>query len=126
MLAGVTDSSGANNFTNGTTSYDLGVALGYSLSDDVSTEVYVNVEHMDGSNSVAVSPNLNFAISDSVSAFVEAGAVHSGGGLDQAVAGGGFTMLVTPTVQLDLSVDFGLTSKSPDVLAGFGVSVFFR
>jgi hypothetical protein len=125
MLAGVTDSSGANNFTNGTTSYDLGVALGYSLGDDISAEVYVNVEHMDGSNSVTFSPNLNFALSDSISAFVEAGAVHSGSGLDEAVVGGGFTMLVTPTVQLDLSVDFGLTSKSPDVLAGFGVSVFF-
>lgn len=125
MLAGVTDSSGANNFTNGTTSYDLGVALGYSLADDISAEVYVNVEHMDGSNSVTFSPNLTFALSDSTSAFVEAGVVQSGSGLDQAVVGGGFTMLVTPTVQLDLSADFGLTSKSPDVLAGFGVSVFF-
>ncbi len=126
MLAGVTDSSGANYFTNGTTSYDFGVALGYALGDNVSTEVYVNVEHLDGSNSLTISPNLNFAISESISAFVEAGAVHSGSGLDEAVAGGGFTMLITPTVQLDLSADFGLTSKSPDVLAGFGVSVFFR
>ena len=126
VLAGVTDSSGADNFTNGATAYDVGVALGYALSDDVSTEIYVNVERIDGSGSVDVSPNLNIAISQSITAFVEAGAVYSGHGLDQAVAGGGFTMLVTPTVQLDLSADFGLTSKSPDVLAGFGVSVLFR
>jgi hypothetical protein len=122
----VTDSSGADNFTNGATAYDVGVALGYALSDDVSTEIYVNVERIDGSGSVDVSPNLNIAISQSITAFLEAGAAYSGHGLDQAVAGGGFTLLVTPTVQLDLSADFGLTSKSPDVLAGFGVSVLFR
>ena len=125
-LVAVTDSSGANNFTNGATTYDLGVALGFALSDIVSTELYANAEHIDGSNSVDVSPNLNIAISQTVTAFVEAGATYSGHGLDESVAGGGFTMMVTPSVQLDLSADFGLTSRSPDVLAGFGVSVFFQ
>ena len=125
-LAAVTDSSGANNFTNGAATYDLGVALGFAISDNVSTELYVNAERSDGDNSVDVSPNLNIAISQTVSAFVEAGATYSGHGLDQAVAGGGFTMMVTPAVQLDLSADFGLTSRSPDVLAGFGVSIFFQ
>ena len=125
-LAAVTDTSGANEFTNGATIYDLGVALGFAPSENVSTELYVNVERSDGSNSVDVSPNLGVALSQSVTAFVEAGATYSGHGLDQAVTGGGFTMMVTPAVQLDLSVDFGLTSKSPDVLAGFGVSMFFR
>jgi hypothetical protein len=125
-LAAVTDTSGANQFTNGATTYDLGVAMGFALSDSVSSELYMNAERSDGSNSVGVSPNLSVAISQSVTGFIEAGATYSGHGLDQAVAGGGFTMMVTPTVQLDVSADFGLTSKSPDVLAGFGVSVFFQ
>lgn len=129
-LAAVTDANGARAFTNGSTAYDLGVALGYTLGDRVSAELYVNAEHTDGSNAVAnafdVSPNLNFPISRTMAAFVEAAASYSGHGLDQALAGGGFTMMVTSAVQLDLSADFGLTSRSPDVLAGFGISVFFE
>jgi hypothetical protein len=86
----------------------------------------MNAEHTDGSNAFDVSPNLNFAISRTIAAFVEAAASYSGHGLDQALVGGGFTMMVTGAVQLDLSADFGLTSSSPDVLAGFGISVFFE
>jgi hypothetical protein len=125
-LAAVTDASGSDGVTNGGTTYDFGLALGYSLGDRAAAELYVNAERADGSNSFDVSPNLNFAISRTVAAFIEAGAVYSGHGLDQGLAGGGFTMMVTPTMQLDLSADFGLTSRSPDVLAGFGISVFFE
>jgi hypothetical protein len=125
-LAAVTDSNGSDAFTNGGTTYGLGLALAYSLGDRVAAELYVNAERANGSNGFDVSPNLNFAISPSIAAFVEAGASYSGHGLDQALAGGGFTLMVAPTVQLDLSADFGLTSHSPDVLAGFGISVFFE
>jgi hypothetical protein len=125
-LAAVTDANGARAFTNGSTTYDLGVAFGYALDDRLSAELYLNAEHSDGSNDFDVSPNLNFPISSTIAAFVEAAASYSGHGLDQALAGGGFTMMVTSAVQLDLSADFGLTSRSPDVLAGFGISVFFE
>ena len=125
-LAAVTYANGGRAFTNGSTAYDLGVALGYSFTDRVSSELYMNAEHTDGSNAFDVSPNLNFAISRTIAAFVEAAASYSGHGLDQALVGGGFTMRVTGAVQLDLSADFGLTSSSPDVLAGFGISVFFE
>jgi hypothetical protein len=125
-LGAVTVSDGADQFTNGGTAYDFGVAFGYAMSDAASGEVYVNVNRLDGSTSYDISPNCNFALSQSVNGFVEMGATYTNHGLDQAVAGGGFTWMVTPSVQLDLSADFGLTNKSPDVLAGFGISVFFN
>ncbi len=124
-LAAVTDADGARAFTNARTTYDLGVALGYSLSERVATEFYANAERADGANRYDISPNLNVSISSTIAAFIEAAAAYSGHGLDQALAGGGFTLMLTPSVQLDLSADFGLTSRSPNVLAGFGISVFF-
>ena len=88
-------------------------------------EFYANAERADGANRFDISPNLNVSISSTIAAFIEAAAAYSGHGLDQALAGGGFTLMLTPSVQLDLSADFGLTSRSPNVLAGFGISVFF-
>ncbi len=101
------------------------MALGYSLSEHVAAEFYANAERADGANRYDISPNLNVSISSTIAAFIEAAAAYSGHGLDQALAGGGFTLMLTPSVQLDLSADFGLTSRSPNVLAGFGISVFF-
>ena len=125
-LVAVTVANGANRFTNGDTAYDAGIALGDQLSDDVVAEMYVHANRLDGSTSVDVSPNLNVTLTQSLGAFVEAGATFPEHGPNRAVAGGGFTLFVTPAVQLDLSADFGLTSDSPRVLAGFGVSVFFK
>jgi hypothetical protein len=125
-LGAVTLANGANRFTNGSTAYDLGMTLGYQIDEDVAAALYVNVNRLDGSTSFDVSPNLNFTVSQSFAAFVEAGATYADRGPDTAVAGGGFTLMVTPVVQLDLSADFGLTSDSPKIQAGFGVSVFFK
>jgi len=125
-LGAVTFSDGASQFTNGSTAYDLGIALGYTFDDDVAGELYVNANLQDGDTSFDVSPNLNFTITQSLAGFVEMGATYGNHGLDEAVAGGGFTLMVTPVLQLDLSADFGLTNRSPDVVGGFGVSVFFK
>ncbi len=107
-LAAVTDANGARAFRTEGTTYDLGVALGYSLSEHVAAEFYANAERADGTSRFDVSPNLNFSISSTIAAFIEAAAAYSGHGLDQALAGGGFTLMLTPSVQLDLSADFGL------------------
>jgi len=125
-LATVTFANGANEFTNGSTAYDLGTTLGYQLSDGMSTAFFVDVGHLDGATSVQVSPNLNFGLTQTLGAFVEAGATFADHGTSDVVVGGGFTWMVTPAVQLDASADFGLTSQSPKVVAGLGVSVFFE
>ena len=126
MLAVVTFANGANRFTNGATAYDLGVTMGYSLDDDVDAEFYCNVNRLDGATSFDVSPNLNVQISQTFAGFVEAGATFADHGTDDVVAGGGFTWMITPAVQLDMSADFGLTDRSPRITAGFGVSIFVK
>ena len=125
-LATVTFANGANEFGNGATEYDFGTTLGYQLSGGVSTAFFVDVDYLDGATSVQVSPNLNFGLTQTVGAFVEAGATFADHGTSDVVAGGGFTWMVTPAVQLDASADFGLTSHSPKIVAGLGVSVFFE
>jgi hypothetical protein len=57
---------------------------------------------------------------------VELGYFHVPGRPDSTVAGGGLAWMVTPTVQLDLSVDVGVTAHAPDAQGGFGVSKFLR
>jgi len=125
-LATVTSANGANRFTNGSTSYDLGATVGYQLSDSMNTGLFVDVGHLDGATNVQVSPNLNVGLTRTLGAFVEAGAVFADHGTSDVVAGGGFTWMVTPAVQLDASADFGLTSQSPKVVAGLGVSVYVQ
>jgi len=125
-LATVTIANGANRFTNGSTAYDLGATLGYHLSETVTTEFFVDVGHLDSATNVQISPNLNIGLTQTLGAFVEAGAVFGDHGMSDVVAGGGFTWMVTPSVQLDSSADFGLTSESPKIVAGLGASVLFR
>jgi hypothetical protein len=125
-LATVTFANGANRFTNGSTSYDLGMTLGYQFGEVLTTEFFVDVGHLDGATNVQISPNLNIGLTKTLGAFIEAGAVFADHGTSDVVAGGGFTWMATPIVQLDASADFGLTSDSAKVVAGLGVSVFFK
>jgi hypothetical protein len=125
-LATVTFADGANRYTNGSTAYDLGTTLGYQLNDSASAAFFVDVGRLDGATNVQISPSVSVGITPTLGAFVEAGAVFADHGTHDVVAGGGFTWMVTPAVQLDASADFGLTSQSPKVVAGFGVSVYFE
>jgi hypothetical protein len=69
--------------------------------------------------------NLGFPIHGNGGGYIEAARI-AGGGASNSLAGGGLTWLLHDRVQLDLSIDGGLTRSSPDMLAGFGVSVFFK
>ncbi len=125
-LGAVTLTDGAQPFTGAKTAFDLGATLSYALSDAWSLGCYVNAGRADGATTVDFSPSLSFTITESLAGFVEAGANYGSAGLNEAVAGGGLTLMVTPAVQLDLSVDLGLTARSPKVQGGFGVSVYFK
>ena len=78
---------------------------------------------LDGATSVQISPNLNVGLTQTLGAFVEAGAVFGDHGTSNVVAGGGFTWMATPAVQLDASADFGLTSQSPKIAAGLRIGL---
>lgn len=125
-LAGVTFATGEDPFTAGKPQYRLATAMSLKLNDTYSTGFYINLNHFDGKTSYTLSPNLNFALTDSVGAYVEAGFSHVDQSPNTAVAGGGLAWMVAPSVQLDFSMDFGLTHDSPDFLGGFGVSFFIK
>lgn len=125
-LGSVTFDTGSDAFSNNAKQYDLGVSLALDLVPDVTGGFYVNATHLDGENSITVSPSISFALSETVGAYVEAGYFSNASEPNSSVAGGGLTWMVTPTVQLDASADFGLNSDSPDVTGGFGVSIYFE
>jgi hypothetical protein len=123
-LAAVTLANGSERFTNDDAAYDLGTTVGYAFDDDVDAYVFVDVERSGGRTSLQISPSIDFQLSPSLGAFVEAGATLASD-TDTLVAGGGVMWLVTRSIQLDVSADFGLTDDSPTLQAGFGISVFF-
>lgn len=125
-LAGITFATGNSAFTAGHPQYRLASALGYKLDEAHSAGFYVNANYLEGHLGYTLSPNLNFGMNDTVSAFLEAGYTHAPQSADSTVAGGGFAWMVAPTVQLDMSVDFGVTRSSPDLQGGIGVSMYFK
>lgn len=125
MLGSVSFNTGADAFTAGHTVTSLGAAATRDLGDSRSIEVYANVSHGGGASTWTFASNLGFPIHGDVSGYVEV-ARFAGGGTSSSVAGGGLVWLLHNRVQLDLSLDGGLTHNSPDVLAGFGISVFWN
>ena len=121
-LAGVTFATGQDPFTAARALYSLAVATSLKLNDTYSTGLYINLNYSDGRSGYTLSPNLNFVLSDNLSAYVEAGYNHVPQSPDTTIAGSGLAWMVAPTVQLDLSMDIGLTRDSPDIQGGFGVS----
>ena len=126
VLGGVSFDSGDAAFTAGAAQYSLGSTASWAIDEKSSVSAYANVDRLRSQNSWTISPAYNYALSDKISSFVEAGATYAKGSDADYIAGGGFTWMVRPTVQLDVSADWGLTSASTDVQAGFGISVFFQ
>jgi hypothetical protein len=124
LLGAVSFDTGSAESSSGTTVSTLGVVLSRDLGDGRSVGGYLNVDHDRSSNVVSSSLSYGFPVNDAVGGFVEVGH-SSGGGPSTGVAGGGLTWLVDNRLQLDLSAHVGLTSNSPDLDAGFGISYFW-
>ena len=125
VLGGVTLDTGSAAFTNGRPIYSLGVDVAHDLGSGRSIAGYANVDHSGGSNVWTVSGNFGFPISGNLGGYVEAGRVF-GGGASSTLAGGGLTWVLHERVQFDLYGRRGLTSRSPDLQAGFGISLFWK
>ncbi len=123
-LAAISFPSGERPFRAEEPQYDLGTTLSIDLDDSASAAFYINANYDDGDLNWTLSPTLGFAVNDTVELFVEAGAFINDGDPNSYVAGGGVTWMLTPTVQLDASANFGLNDDSPDVSGGIGFSVF--
>jgi hypothetical protein len=124
LRGGVMFDSGAAAFTAGGTEYSLGSTAQWQLDDDSSAALYANLDRLHGRNAWTLSPALDFDLSENLGAFVELASTFAGHEPDDHVAGGGFTWTPMHNVQLDIYADFGLTQRSTDLQAGFGVSVF--
>jgi hypothetical protein len=125
VLGSLTLDTGAAAFTNGRPILSLGAVLGRDLGSGRSFDAYANVDHSGGVNTWTVAGTFGFPISGNLDGFVEVGRAF-GGGASTSVAGTGLTWLFHDRVQFDLYGRCGLTSRSPDLQAGFGISVFWN
>ena len=128
LLGTISFPTARHNLSNRSEQYSFGATAGRSLSDSQSVALNANVDVLDGDANWTLSPNWSFALSDDVGGYLEAGYQFSAarGQSDNAVAGGGFTWVVRPNVQVDAYGLGGLTRASTDLAAGCGVSVFVR
>ncbi|MGH8447554.1 MAG: transporter [Solimonas sp.] len=126
VLGGASFATGNTPFSNGHTQYSLGGTVQWALDDTQALAFYADVDESDGDTALTLSPSYSLALSERLGSFIEAGYTHASHADDDVVAGGGLTWMATPVVQLDVYADFGLTSKSTDLQAGFGVSVFIE
>ena len=125
VLGGVTLPSGDDAFTADDPQYDLGVTFAYQFNDTISAAAYVNFNRFEGDTTWTFSPSVSRAISDRWAVYLEAGWDVAEGTRTSTVAGGGITCMLTKTVQLDFSLDAGISGDAPDLTGGFGISVFF-
>ncbi len=124
-LAVVSFPTGKQEFSNGSEVYSLGTTVGWAVDDRNSLAFLANVDVMRGDATWTISPNWSFSLGDTVGAYVEAGwQFPPHGEPANEVAGGGLTWLVRPTLQLDIFGLAGLTKRSTDLTAGWGVSWF--
>lgn len=130
-LGGVTFATGADAFSAGDPKYDLGIAAAYAVTEAISFGAYVNFDRLRSISTWTLSPEITWSVNDKTGVYLEAGFnLASGGGSgvgnDGEVVGGGLTYMITPVVQLDASVDFGVGGTAPDITGGIGLSIFFK
>jgi hypothetical protein len=120
VLGGITFATGAAEFTNGRSIYSLGAVIGRDLGAGRSIAAYGNVDRSGGVDTWTFSANVGFPVHGNLGGFVELGRVFDGGS-SSTVAGGGLTWLLH-----ELYARRGVTSSSPDLQAGLGISVFWK
>ena len=126
VLGGVTLATGQDPFTAGTARYRLATSMSLKLNDTQSAGFYMNFQESAGDTGYTLSPSFNVALSDRLSGYLEVGYTHFPHIQDSTIAGGGLAWMIAPTVQLDISLDLGMTPKSPGAQGGVGVSFYIR
>jgi hypothetical protein len=125
VMGGATLFTGDAEFGNGHTRYALGSTLEWARGERSAIALYLNADWDHADTTWTLSPSYSLSLNERWSVFVEAGYSRSSLDGENYVAGGGVTWMMAPRLQLDMYSDFGLTSASTDVQAGFGFSVFF-
>lgn len=125
LLGTVMLPTGDAEFSDGKPAVSLGSTASFALNPQQALSLYANLDRLDDRDTWSFASDLSFELSDSVGAFVETGASFARGEDDDYVAGGGFTWMLLPRLQLDVFADFGLTHDSTDLQSGFGISMYF-
>jgi hypothetical protein len=125
FLGKVSSPTGNSAFTSGRTQVAIGTAAGWALSERHTLGLYANVSRDADARVYTLSPSLSVALSDRVGTYVEAGFSKSTESPTESIAGLGLTFMAGDAVQLDMSADWGLNDASTDLIAGFGVSIYF-
>jgi hypothetical protein len=125
LLGQVSLDTGSSDFTTGHTVTTLALQAARDLGGSRTLAFNTTVNHGDGATTWSAAANFGFPVHGNLSGYVQAG--HFGGdGLNSSLAGAGLVWLVANRVQFDLGANVGLSNRSPDYQAGFGVSVFFK
>jgi len=125
LLGNIALTSGKEPFTNDTQQYSLAASASMHLDDTHAVGLYVGATRAGKDNTYTLSPNFSFPLSASLGGYVEAGYTF-GDHIDKnEVAGGGLAWMASDRLQLDVYALHGLTARSTDVQAGFGVSMYF-
>ena len=125
VLGNVSLTTGKAPFTNDTQQYSLAASASVHLDDTHAAGFYVSATRAGQDNTYTLSPNFSFPLSARLGGYVEAGYTF-GDHIDKnEVAGGGLAWMATDRLQLDVYALHGLTARSTDVQAGFGVSMYF-
>lgn len=125
VLGQVSFDTGSDNFTAGHTVTTLAVEATRDLGGSHTLAFNATVNLGGGQTTWSTAANFGFPIQGNFSGYVQAGH-FGGGGINSSLAGAGLVWLVGNRVQFDLGANAGLSNRSPDYQAGFGVSVFFK
>ncbi|HTA66212.1 MAG TPA: transporter [Xanthomonadaceae bacterium] len=125
VLGLVSFDTGSNDFTAGHDVATLALEATRDLGGGHTLAFNATVNHGDGQTTWSAAANFGFPIQGNLSGYMQAG--HFGGdGIDSSLAGAGLVWLIGNRVQFDLGANAGLTNRSPDYQAGFGISVFWK
>lgn len=125
LLGQVSLDTGSSNFTAGHSVTTLAVEAARDLGGSRTLALNATVNHGASQTTWSAAANLGFPIQGTLTGYVQIG--HFGGdGINSSLAGAGLVWLLGNRVQIDLGANAGLTNRSADYQAGFGVSVFFK
>ena len=125
LLGQVSLDTGSADFTAGHSVTTLALQAARDLGGGHTLAFNGTVNHGGGATTWSAATNFGFPVQGNLSGYVQVG--HFGGdGINSTLAGAGLVWLVANRVQFDLGANAGLSNRSPDYQAGFGVSVFFK
>ena len=131
VIPSITLPTGSAGFTTDGVGYFLNTAASVPLGESSALAFVGGVFHTKSSDDEYDTSGLlalvaSRSLADRLGGFVEVGVFPSPGPSDPVVAGGGVALLLSDNVQIDVSVDHGLSDGAPDWQFGSGLAFRLR